>query len=395
MVETLAAAGAVTRPEVLAAMGRVPREAFVPRFWTQPPPLQGAHPADFRQFNVAQADEALSLIYDIDRALGIRIDPAAQAVPSVTSAASAPRIVGAMLELLDLQPGMTVLEIGTGSGYNAALLRELVGPSGSVTSVDIDRGLIDEAAQRLNDNGYDDVVVAASDGYFGMADRGPFDRIVATVGCIDLAPAWQAQLADGGFCLLPLEHGGWHPLTRIEPTPKGVIGTVVGRSGFVRIQGHQAGSSPWRSAGQLDPREVVWSPLPDDLVDELKAEPGREAIGGRGIWDLAFFLGLEVERRSASVLTVAEDGSTATIDPRGTRAGWTGSLGPRLHRRILDVAKLWIDTGRPSIHDYMSTFSLLAEETPTSEQSSRGRWSIERLDFRQTVTLQAELPSAT
>src|SRR5579875_1973039 len=161
MVEGLMTAGTVSDHAVLGAMGRLPREAFVPRFWSLPPPLRGGGPTDVRQWR-AEDDGALDLVYDIDRALAIRRDPdatGASAGTGVTSTASAPRIVASMLELLELSPGMRVLEIGAGSGYNAALLREMVGPEGAVTSVDVDAGLVAEARARLGAAGYGDVQV--------------------------------------------------------------------------------------------------------------------------------------------------------------------------------------------------------------------------------------------
>ncbi|MBO0732208.1 MAG: methyltransferase domain-containing protein, partial [Acidimicrobiaceae bacterium] len=227
MVHALKRSGLVDDPTVLDAMGRVPREWFVPRFWTFPahrnPPVR-----EWRADEPDDRETALHFLYDIDRALAIRVGPDEQ----VTATISAPTIVGSMLQLLDLRPGMHVLEIGAGSGYNAALLRELVGPGGAVTSIDIDGELVQAARQTLAEGGWADVAVVAGDGYLGAPRRAPFDRVVATVGCADLAPAWLQQLAPGGWCLLPLQHDGWHPLTRIVPEGDTGVGEVMGRSGF-------------------------------------------------------------------------------------------------------------------------------------------------------------------
>jgi hypothetical protein len=105
------------------------------------------------------------------------------------------------------------------------------------------------------------------------------------------------------------------------------------------------------------------------------------------MWDLAFLLGLE-DRRSAFVLTLAEADSSATIDPSGKRIGRTGPLGPALRLRILETAERWIDMGRPSMHDYTSTFSSIAEGASAEEAPEPERWSIDRLHFRQTVQLE-------
>jgi protein-L-isoaspartate(D-aspartate) O-methyltransferase len=390
MVEALAAAGAVTDPAVLGALGRVPREAFVPRFWSVPEGARRGSPGDVREWRVPEDGEAaLGLVYDTDRALAIRRDPQASgptAGAGVTSAVSAPNVVGLMLELLDVAPGMSILEIGAGSGYNAALLSELAGPDGSVVSVDIDAGLVAETSARMAATGYRGVRLLAADGYFGVPRLAPFDRIVATVGCTDVAPAWLDQLAPGGFCLLPLQHDGWHPLTRVESSAGEVTGTVVGGTGFVPIQGRQAGHSPWPQAGRLGPRpDAEWAPLPEDLAGELRPGPGQGA-GGPRTWDLAYLLALE-DRRTAYMLSLADDGSSAVINAREGRIGWAGPLGPALRGRLLEIADRWAALGRPSVRDYQSRFRSLAGEDAGEPGEDSRQWVIRRIDFAQVVRL--------
>jgi protein-L-isoaspartate(D-aspartate) O-methyltransferase len=113
------------------------------------------------------------------------------------SSVSAPWLQARMLGQLQVAPGQRVLEIGSG-GYNAALLRELVGPDGSVTTIDIDQEIADRARACLATAGYRDVRVVCADGEFGAAEYGPFDRIIVTAGARDIPPAWVEQLASGG-----------------------------------------------------------------------------------------------------------------------------------------------------------------------------------------------------
>jgi protein-L-isoaspartate(D-aspartate) O-methyltransferase len=399
MVDALAAAGAVTNPAVLGVLRRVPREDFVPRFWSVPPGVKRGNPDEVREWRVADdGDDALRLVYNIDRALAIRGDRQASSPtggPRVTSTVSAPRVVGSMLELLDIAPGMNILEIGTGSGYNAALLAELTGPEGSVTSVDIDAGLVAETSARMAAVGYPGVRLMVADGYFGLPEHTPFDRIVATVGCVDVAPSWLEQLADGGFCLLPLQHDGWHPLIRVEPASGGATGRIVGFTGFVAIQGRQAGHSPWPRAGRPGPiADRDWAPLPGGLAAELRPPPGEEERDEPRSCDLAYLLALE-DSRAACMLGLADDGSSAVISAGEGRIGWAGPGGPALRERLLEIAGRWAALGGPSMRDYRSRFRPLAGDGVGEPAGDGPQWIIRRLDFAQVVSLRGVLAESS
>jgi protein-L-isoaspartate(D-aspartate) O-methyltransferase len=305
----------------------------------------------------------------------------------LTSAVSAPLVVASMLDLAHLEPGMRVLEIGTGSGYNAALLRELVGPHGQVTSVDIDDSLIEEAIGHLERAGYCDVVLKTADGYFGVADRAPFDRVIATVGCVDLAPAWLEQLAPGGFVLVPLQHGAWCPLMKVTPVADYARGAVVRTAAFVAIQGRQAGRDLWPNSGLLAPQGPLdWSPLPRWLIPHLKADEGRRPASVGGPWGLFYLIALE-DRQACFILSLRDESSAAVIDPAGERIGRVGPGGEQLSARLLDIAGRWVALGRPAMNDYDSTFTALATQPGDDEP-----WVIERVDYRQTIRLSRTQP---
>ncbi|MGH3991151.1 MAG: methyltransferase, FxLD system, partial [Pseudonocardiaceae bacterium] len=185
-----------------------------------------------------------------------------------------------MLGQLQVRPGQRVLEIGSG-GYNAALLRELVGPDGSVTTIDIDQEVVDRARACLAAAGYRDVRVLCADGEFAAAEYGPFDRIIVTVGARDIPPTWVEQLAEGGRLVVPLrtkglgrswalERSGGHLVSRDRMmcgfVPMQGIGEYRGRS--ISLHGKEVGL--WLDEGQqvdtaaLDdvlssPRAQAWS----------------------------------------------------------------------------------------------------------------------------------------
>lgn len=123
----------------------------------------------------------------------------------VQSCSSPPLIMATMLEMLDVRPGMRILEIGTGTGYNAALLAHMVGPEGQVVTIDIDEDIIVEARANLQTAGMELVQVIQADGAQGYAPAAPYDRIVLTVGVPDIAHAWFEQLSPDGRLIIPIE----------------------------------------------------------------------------------------------------------------------------------------------------------------------------------------------
>ncbi|HEY6411766.1 MAG TPA: methyltransferase domain-containing protein, partial [Ktedonobacteraceae bacterium] len=123
---------------------------------------------------------------------------------SPISSSSQPSIMAIMLEQLELQAGQRVLEIGAGTGYNAALMAHIVGEMGRVVTVDIDDDLVESAREHLAAAGFERVQVVCGEGGLGYADGAPYDRIVLTVGARDITPAWREQLKPEGRLLLPL-----------------------------------------------------------------------------------------------------------------------------------------------------------------------------------------------
>jgi protein-L-isoaspartate(D-aspartate) O-methyltransferase len=115
------------------------------------------------------------------------------------------RVIKRMVEALNVAPGQRVLEIGTGSGYTAALLAHLVAPGGAVTSVDVDASLVERARQRHADSGTHGAEFHAGDGYDGWPANAPYDRIVGWA-CPHLIPdAWIKQAAADAIIVTPVK----------------------------------------------------------------------------------------------------------------------------------------------------------------------------------------------
>ncbi|MBO0707358.1 MAG: methyltransferase domain-containing protein [Candidatus Dormibacteraeota bacterium] len=124
----------------------------------------------------------------------------------VVSSCSQPSMVALMLEQLSARPGQRVLEIGAGTGYNAALLKHLVGPGGRVVSIDVDPEICVEARARTQAAGAE-VEVEIGDGALGWPAAAPYDRIEVTAAAGDLPTAWWDQLGETGRLVVPLHLG--------------------------------------------------------------------------------------------------------------------------------------------------------------------------------------------
>ncbi len=123
---------------------------------------------------------------------------------STMSTISHPSAVALMLEPLELKPGHRVLEIGAGTGYNAALIAQIVGLTGSVTTVDIEPFVVAGAKTNLRSTGFERIHVILGDGSLGCKDHAPYDRITATVGVWEVPLDWFDQLEANGRMTIPL-----------------------------------------------------------------------------------------------------------------------------------------------------------------------------------------------
>ena len=150
---------------------------------------------------------------------------------------SQPYIVALMTELLELRLGDTVLEVGTGSGYQAAVASHL---ADSVFTIEILPGLAEQAAGRLRDLGYSDVITREGDGYYGWPERAPFDGIVVTAAAGHIPPPLVEQIEPGGRMVIPV--GGQFQVQQLVLVEKRPDGSVTTRSlvpvRFVPLVGH-------------------------------------------------------------------------------------------------------------------------------------------------------------
>jgi len=242
LVAQVLATSGVRDERIAAALRDVPRHLFLPHL-----PPETAY---------------------LDDAIVTKRDAGGQPI----SSSSQPAIMAIMLDQLALAAGQRVLEIGAGTGYNAALVRHIVGPSGAVYSVDIEPDLVEAAREHLASAGYPDVTVVAADGAGGYPPGAPYDRVIATVGVSDLAPAWLYQVGPGARIVVPLDVRGSQLSVAFGRSGSGRhwVSRSITPCGFMRMRGALAGPE----------RTVVLQPgLSIMLPDGLTLADGQEVDG--------------------------------------------------------------------------------------------------------------------
>lgn len=313
MVEQLVAdhaeKGLVMRSEVEAALRTVPRHLFTP-------------------------DAGLTEAYRADQAVVTkRIGD--EAVSSVSAPWLIAEMLGQAADAIDGGlAGRHVLEIGSG-GYNAALLRELVGPSGSVTTVDIDREVTDRASACLTAAGYDDVVVVCADADQPIGAGRLYDLIIVTVGAWDVTPAWTAQLTENGTLVVPLRTFGMTRSWAMRRTGDRLVSHSQRLCGFVSMRG--AGAHEVR---YVDVADGVHLRLDEDqqvnrhAVCDLLSQPATQAWAGVSLpprtvlADLDLWLVARITDAGQQyvVLTAAQEAVDAGVVAPAWRFGTPASL---------------------------------------------------------------------
>lgn len=206
LVREISERGALHSRRVAAAFLAVPRHVFLP----------GVAP-----------DEAYS-----DRSIPVKLE---DGIP--ISSSSQPAMMAEMLEQLDVHEGERVLEIGAGSGYNAALLARLAGPTGSVTTIELDADLAAAARDHLDRAGFSRVRVICADGAAGDPAGAPFDALIASVGAGDVPAAWSAQLRTGGRLVMPLTLRGMQKVICFERAATSLASRSIIDGGFMMLRG--------------------------------------------------------------------------------------------------------------------------------------------------------------
>jgi protein-L-isoaspartate(D-aspartate) O-methyltransferase len=287
LVRRLEAESAIRSKAVRNAFLDIPREIFIP--------------------DVARR-LGIGAVYR-DEAYPIKTDDRGEAI----SSSSQPQIMALMLEELRISPGHRVLEIGTGTGWNAALLSALTGAKGRVTTIELDPELATQARRSIRAAGQRATVVVG-DGQRGWRANAPYDRIIATASSLDVPRSFLQQLKQGGLLVLPLRLSDAVPFRQIVVTFVRVGDRLrsasVIRGGFMRLRERPEDPSlPWPVSKAIETQDGTERTLASlsgstlnrlhdrersDLLALLLSHPRSRNIGMRlstwGLWELESFI---------------------------------------------------------------------------------------------------------
>lgn len=315
---------------------------------------------------------------------------------NVPSTISQPSFVLRMLDLLRLEPGHRVCELGTGSGWNAALIGQLVGPSGRVYSLEIIPEVAHRAAVTIAKLGIENVKVFAADGSEGYAAGGPYDRITFTAGTYDIPRQFYEQIKDGGLLLIVIKNeGGGDNLFVLRKVQDHFESTYSMPCGFVQLTGKNKIDS-------LDPAVLDAQP---EWAALQHSEVARRPFwwGGKGregfMWQtmgIRSFLGI-AEPSFRAFKTPRTEASPREDHYFGLWDREYGSLvlakddelisygNAKATDRLLRMVHQWLDLGMPTAASF--TLHVYGIDRPLAAR--RNQWVVKRRESQFLWTLES------
>lgn len=346
LTEEIAARGVTLAPAVVAAFQAVPRHLFVPGVMPE---------VVYRDVEIVTRRDKFGM-------------------PLVRS--TQPSVMGRMLTAAAIEPGHNVLEIGTGTAYNAAMLSELVGEDGQVTSIELDADTAEAAEAHLRRAGYTGVRLVHADGAFGAPEYGPYDRIVSTSCIWDIPAAWLDQLKEDGLLVTPLGFGAIQMGAVLRKRADGGLESVeLFPPAFIPIRGEAAGPDRHTNVpGSALHIDFVENPSIDEAqfhtllsqdheINQLPLELKRDNLGHFSYYllfnqpdDFALITYRVEEGQMAFGLTLFGWGiissTSACLVPYGDELVVHTYGSADAYLTMAELARQWSAKGQPDLDDY-------------------------------------------
>lgn len=334
------------------AMAKVPRHLFIPdTIW---------HEASdgLRPLHRVEDPDRWRELADGDRYVVTQVDDGPPVGPGlagklVTSSASMPRLVADMLNHLDAKQGDHVLEIGTGTGWNAALLAHRLGAE-QVTSIEVDPDVAAHARRALSGVGYGGVTTVVGDGALGYPPGAPYDRLIATVAARRMPYAWVSQTRPGGRIVTPLDLDCVGVLVSLDVAEDGTArGYIFDHATFMLLRDQRRQRRFFCTDDQDEQALVTQTHLhPSEVANPYYSLTSAIAIAARVSGCRMTYHPRPQWEEDVNILWMAdrESGSWARLhhDPDSDGPYPVYQYGPRrLWDEIEAAHTWWVDHGRP------------------------------------------------
>jgi protein-L-isoaspartate(D-aspartate) O-methyltransferase len=344
LVALLEEQGCQITGKVRKAFTTIPRHLFIPSYYQR---LASPSGREWKRIDATESQEWYKRIYSLN-SLVTHINE--DGIPM--SSSSDPAIMAPMLEYLDVQPGHRVLEIGTGTGYNACLLAALTADPHTVTTIDIDADLIAQATMRIEQVVGPGMHVLVADDTSGCQEHAPYDRIIVTVASPIVPSAWYEQLVPGGILVCVL-----------KPSRSGAGGVLRAIKRDTHLQGQILCGASFMPMNNTDERRSVLISLLRSCKEHFQGSPAYfnldllDDVDFHFYWSFLFpqharmFQTVKGRKRTYTLLTtdttlagyVSYAGSTITLH---------GPYGSLHWQRLLQAFMMWHTMKQPRIEDY-------------------------------------------
>ncbi|MCK4667114.1 protein-L-isoaspartate O-methyltransferase [Candidatus Dependentiae bacterium] len=383
MIREVQHKGYLERHRYLDAFKKVKRHLFVPSLFT----LENGR---WEEDEIDYADpqhETLKKIY-VDKPLVVAIKE-----DEIHTTTSQPSLMAMMIDAGSIVTGMKILEIGTGSGYNAAILAEILQQQQNLVTMEIDRGIFRTAKDNLARAGYEKIVMVNKDGGFCEPTYAPYNSVIVTCACTDISRRWVDQLKTNGTLIAPLATRGFETLVRFKKiSDKKLVGEPLAYVKFLRLQGvtsiinhYHMDSHKFKSFKRLLENEAK----PDRELNELFAQNFHR----KKLLDFMFYLSV-VEKDTITY----EDNSN---DKLGTGYGiWNKEMnagglvlvfpGKVLHygsEGVKNLIKKHIDDFHYLGNPKLSSYSIEIASAFKPIEKKDAFWNIKRRNFNTIYSL--------
>jgi protein-L-isoaspartate(D-aspartate) O-methyltransferase len=353
LVDALKSEGKLSSPLVEAAFKQVPRHLFIDHYFHLETHNRRIQWRQIQPSTVQNTDAWLRTVYTNQPVV-----TAFDEDNTPTSSSSSPDAMAFMLEALQLGPGMRVLEIGTGTGYNAALMANIVGDPQNIFTVEIDDALAHRAQHILDQVAGQGITVYAGDGLHGYVPGAPYDRIIATGSYHKVPLDWLDQLQPGGILVMNLRGhlGACAFLKVVKADPKRTAhGTFLAGSDFMELRdaqypsyrvtnlvaryfGRPAVEQRTFTCAEFDP-SLLWDHRLEFLLQFTFPE--------------MYFTSVEVDPMCPCLIDTTSD-TMLVFRPRERQGEWFVEIKGQEHlwKRVAQAYRGWVDTGRADIDAY-------------------------------------------